>query len=336
MKDPQGRWCCERFSRWRCSYEYVVQKKRQTELAGYFGSSFSGPSLRPVARRDEHRRKGCEHEPAQPTRQQPAPARWGEHAKVQPNLPMFLLQRRRVTTWASSARPAAAKASPARAAAATPQVRVVDEPAVCQSLGEGVYELPAMLPRAACARVVAEVSARVSNGSATDRGASLKTTDVYVRDLADAEDVYRARASAGRSPMSRTENRARELVSTQALDAGCHLVELCTGRLVTYERKKAFVITYDATSTKVRRGGPRPFVSRPPARRSTAGASRSTRTARRIGRLRRTRSSSRSTVATLTAAAAPSSILLRRRSSPSSSVPRAGRVVRVGAPATTR
>ena len=180
---------------------------------------------------------------------------------------MFLLQRRRVTTWASSARPAAAKASPARAAAATPQVRVVDEPAVCQSLGEGVYELPAMLPRAACAHVVAEVSARVSNGSATDRGASLKTTDVYVRDLADAEDVYRARASAGRSPMSRTENRARELVSTQALDAGCHLVELCTGRLVTYERKKAFVITYDATSTKVRRGGPRPFVSRPPARR---------------------------------------------------------------------
>ena len=83
---------------------------------------------------------------------------------------MFLLQRRRVTTWASSARPAAAKASQARAAAATPQVRVVDEPAVCQSLGEGVYELPAMLPRAACARVVAEVSARVSNGSATDRG----------------------------------------------------------------------------------------------------------------------------------------------------------------------
>ena len=118
---------------------------------------------------------------------------------------MFLLQRRRVTTWASSARPAAAKASPARAAAATPQVRVVDEPAVCQSLGEGVYELPAMLPPAACARVVAEVSARVSNGSATDRGASLKTTDVYVRDLADAEDVYRARASAEISPMSRTE-----------------------------------------------------------------------------------------------------------------------------------
>ena len=103
--------------------------------------------------------------------------------------------------------------------------------------------------------------------AATDRGASLKTTDVYVRDLADAEDVYRARASAEISPMSRTENRARELVSTQALDAGCHLVELCTGRLVTYERKKAFVITYDATSTKVRRGGPRPFVSRPPARR---------------------------------------------------------------------
>ena len=125
---------------------------------------------------------------------------------------MFLLQRRRVTTWASSARPAGAKASQARAAAATPQVRVVDEPAVCQSLGEGVYELPAMLPRAACARVVAEVSVRVSNGSATDRGASLKTTDVYVRDLADAEDVYRARASAGRSPMSRTENRTRGLV----------------------------------------------------------------------------------------------------------------------------
>ena len=238
-----------------------------------------------------------------------------------------------MTTWASSARPAAAKAPLARAAAATPQVRVVDEPAVCQSLGEGVYELPAMLPRAACARVVAEVSARVSNGSATDRGASLKTTDVYVRDLADAEDAT-AKASAGSHRVQNGESSCGWF--HQALDAGCHLVELCTGRLVTYERKKAFVITYDATSTKVRRGGARPFVSRPPARRSTAGASRSTRTARRIGRLRRTRSSSRSTVATLTAAAAPSSILPRRRSSPSSSVPRAGRVVRVGAPATTR
>ena len=311
-------------------------QKRQAEHRGLFRVKFFGPLL---ASRSEARRTSAQrvrtrtdavHPPATSTRAV------GRARKVQPNLPMFLLQRRRVTTWASSARPAAAKASPARAAAATPQVRVVDEPAVCQSLGEGVYELPAMLPRAACARVVAEVSARVSNGSATDRGASLKTTDVYVRDLADAEDVYRARAGAGRSPMSRTKNRARGLVLTQALDAGCHLVELCTGRLVTYERKKAFVITYDATSTKVRRGGPRPFVSRPPARRSTAGASRSTRTARRIGRLRRTRSSSRSTVATLTAAAAPSSILPRRRSSPSLSVPRAGRVVRVGAPATTR
>ena len=36
----------------------------------------------------------------------------------------------------------------------------------------------------------------------------------YVRDLADSESVYRA------------------------LDAGCHLVELCSGELVTYERKK--------------------------------------------------------------------------------------------------
>jgi len=94
-----------------------------------------------------------------------------------------------------SARPVAAVASSARAAA-MPQVRVVDEPSVCQSLGEGVYELPAMIPRAVCARVVAEVSARVSNGSATDRGTSLKTANVYVRDLADAEDVYRARDSA--------------------------------------------------------------------------------------------------------------------------------------------
>jgi hypothetical protein len=37
--------------------------------------------------------------------------------------------------------------------------------------------------------------------------------------------------------------RTRGSISTQALDAGCHLVELCTGRLVTYERKKAFIIT---------------------------------------------------------------------------------------------
>ncbi|KAH8061701.1 hypothetical protein JL720_13402 [Aureococcus anophagefferens] len=28
------------------------------------------------------------------------------------------------------------------------------------------------------------------------------------------------------------------------LDAGCHLIEMCTGKLVTYERKKAFLIAY--------------------------------------------------------------------------------------------
>ena len=47
---------------------------------GLFRVKFSGPSLS-SCERDEHRRKGCENEPAQPTRQQPAPARWGEHAK---------------------------------------------------------------------------------------------------------------------------------------------------------------------------------------------------------------------------------------------------------------
>ena len=86
---------------------------------------------------------------------------------------------------------------------------------------------PRLLEADACARVVAEVGARVKNGSATDRGASpnapasaqparararrprgrardpvaragLKTTDVYVRDLADKDLVYRA-LDAGRA-----------------------------------------------------------------------------------------------------------------------------------------
>ena len=131
--------------------------------------------------------------------------------------------------------------------------------------------------------------------------------------------------------MSRTENRARELVSTQALDAGCHLVELCTGRLVTYERKKAFVITYDATSTKVRRGGARRAAEPPSGAQVNGRGLTSTRTAAENRTSRRTRSSSRSTVATA-AAAAPSSILQRRRSSRPSSVPRAGRVVESGRP----
>ena len=61
---------------------------RSRTLAGYFGSSFFGPLLasRSEARRTSAQRL-CEHEPAQPTRQQPAPARWGEHAKYSQTFP---------------------------------------------------------------------------------------------------------------------------------------------------------------------------------------------------------------------------------------------------------
>ena len=34
------------------------------------------------------------------------------------------------------------------------------------------------------------------------------------------------------------------------LDAGCHLIEMCTGQLVTYEKKKAFIIAYESTGKK--------------------------------------------------------------------------------------
>ncbi|KAH8046646.1 hypothetical protein JL722_13539 [Aureococcus anophagefferens] len=38
---------------------------------------------------------------------------------------------------------------------------------------------------------------------------------------------------------------AASLAPAAPLDAGCHLIEMCTGKLVTYERKKAFLIAHE-------------------------------------------------------------------------------------------
>ena len=99
-------------------------------------------------------------------------------------------------------------------------------PPLCKTHWRDIVEIPNLLPEQTCARVVADVQARVDSKKFTDRGVGLPTTDVYVRDLKNKSSIYRA------------------------LDAGCHLVELSTGRVVDYDREEAFVITYDAASDK--------------------------------------------------------------------------------------
>ena len=212
----------------------VVQKKG-TELAGYFGSSFSAPPCvqlraRRTSAQRVRTRTGAAHPPATSTRAV------GRARKVQPNLPMFLLQRRRdhLGLLRATGRGKARGAGRGGDAAGSRRRRAGG----VQSPRRGRLRAPGHAPPRRVRAPSLPRCRRASVTAAPHRGASLKTTDVYVRDLADAEDVCRARASAEISPMSRTENRARELVSTQALDAGCHLVELCTGRLVTYERKR--------------------------------------------------------------------------------------------------
>ncbi|KAH8050451.1 hypothetical protein JL722_11422 [Aureococcus anophagefferens] len=63
---------------------------------------------------------------------------------------------------------------------------------------------------------------------------------------------------------------AKAAKASKALDAGCHLIEMCTGKLVTYERKKAFLIAYESGGKKKQRG--RGVATKPPRGASSARA----------------------------------------------------------------
>mmetsp|Transcript_9855 Transcript_9855/g.29842 ORF Transcript_9855/g.29842 Transcript_9855/m.29842 type:complete len:352 (+) Transcript_9855:65-1120(+) len=88
--------------------------------------------------------------------------------------------------------------------------------------GHGVYELPRTFSMAQVLELKRQVDEKYELRGWTDRGASLSTHDVFVRDLTCKDVVYRA------------------------IDACCHAVEKITGNLVTYNRHEVFVIVYDA------------------------------------------------------------------------------------------
>ena len=105
-----------------------------------------------------------------------------------------------------------------------PELKLTTRQTVCASLGRGVYELPQVLPRALCASVADEVKQRVKEGKWKSLFTKLPTRDVPVDDLTAREDMYRA------------------------IDASCHLVTLCTGQEVTYNRRQACVTVYDSVA----------------------------------------------------------------------------------------
>ena len=105
-----------------------------------------------------------------------------------------------------------------------PEPKVTTRRTVCEGLGRGVYELPPVLPRELCASVADEVKQRVKEGKWKSLFTKLPTRDVPVEDLAAREDLYRA------------------------IDASCHLVTLCTGQEVTYNRRLTGVTVYDSAT----------------------------------------------------------------------------------------
>lgn len=107
--------------------------------------------------------------------------------------------------------------------AATTRGPVIPSPAVCKARRGGVFELPALLSRAACEATVAAVDDRVARGLSTNRGVSLPTDDVYVHDLPTADALY------------------------AAIDAALGIVGFCTGSVAAHVKREAFVVTYDAS-----------------------------------------------------------------------------------------
>ena len=105
-----------------------------------------------------------------------------------------------------------------------PELKLTTRRTVCEGLGRGVYELPPVLPRELCASVADEVKQRVKEGKWKSLFTRLPTRDVPVDDLTAREDMYRA------------------------IDASCHLVTLCTGQEVTYNRRQACVTVYDSAA----------------------------------------------------------------------------------------
>ena len=75
----------------------------------------------------------------------------------------------------------------------------------CVEVGEDIFRLPPVLDEQTCRAAVNEVDDRVALGLSTTRGAQLPTTDVYVRDIPCASAIH------------------------EAVDAGLHLMERCTG-----------------------------------------------------------------------------------------------------------
>ena len=105
-----------------------------------------------------------------------------------------------------------------------PELKLTTRRTVCEGLGRGVYELPPVLPRELCASVADEVKQRVKEGKWKSLFTRLPTRDVPVDDLTAREDMYRA------------------------IDASCHLVTLCTGQEVTYNRRQTCVTVYDSVA----------------------------------------------------------------------------------------
>ena len=105
-----------------------------------------------------------------------------------------------------------------------PELKLTTRRTVCEGLGRGVYELPPVLPRELCASVADEVKQRVKEGKWKSLFTRLPTRDVPVDDLTAREDMYRA------------------------IDASCHLVTLCTGQEVTYNRRQTCVTVYDSAA----------------------------------------------------------------------------------------
>jgi len=92
----------------------------------------------------------------------------------------------------------------------------------CLPHGHDVYEVVGAMPADQAALVRDEVDERYDRHEYTDRGASLSTKDVFVRDLSNRDLVYRA------------------------IDACCHTIEKLFSTLVMYKKDEAFVIVYDA------------------------------------------------------------------------------------------
>lgn len=128
----------------------------------------------------------------------------------------------RLTSAPAAAHSCGKSTENAHAKSATAGCEFMNVEARCVPHGHGVYEVPRAMPREQAESVRREVDERYDSGRFTDRGASLSTKDVFVRDLRLKDFIYKA------------------------VDACCHTIEKLCGNLVTYNKHEVFVIIYDA------------------------------------------------------------------------------------------